>query len=181
VSPDKGDGCSSTCKLETVCGDGKRENPEQCDDGQLPPMSGDGCSSTCKWEYCGNGILDPGEQCENTPGNNVSGDGCSSTCTYEPVCGDGVKAGSEQCDEGGTCSVSGATCVVTRFDQNPQSSCPSGQTCKAAAKNSCNNKCQLIASCGDGIVQAPGEKCDPAHPTNGPDCRSDCSGNVVVH
>lgn len=46
-----GDGCSSTCTIETaqpVCGNGVVETGEQCDDGNT--TNGDGCSSTCKTE-----------------------------------------------------------------------------------------------------------------------------------
>lgn len=43
-----GDGCSSTCTIETsagVCGDGTVDTGEQCDDGNV--VNGDGCSATC--------------------------------------------------------------------------------------------------------------------------------------
>ena len=45
-----GDGCSSTCTIETlsVCGNNIKEGTEQCDDGNL--INGDGCSSTCTIE-----------------------------------------------------------------------------------------------------------------------------------
>jgi len=104
-----GDGCSSTCKLETdwacptpgqaciftvVCGDSRISGAEQCDDGNT--VSGDGCSSTCQLESgwacpvvgsscgaaaCGDGIIAGNEQCDD--GNPASGDGCSSTCQLE--------------------------------------------------------------------------------------------------
>jgi len=47
-----GDGCSSTCAIETppaVCGDGAVGGSEQCDDANT--TSGDGCSSTCGTEH----------------------------------------------------------------------------------------------------------------------------------
>ena len=43
-----GDGCSSTCELESVCGNGILEGNEVCDDGNT--LDGDGCSSTCELE-----------------------------------------------------------------------------------------------------------------------------------
>ena len=43
-----GDGCSSTCELESLCGDGILEGNEVCDDGNT--VDGDGCSSTCELE-----------------------------------------------------------------------------------------------------------------------------------
>ena len=117
-----GDGCSSTCTLEIVCGDGVVEGAEQCDDGNTD--GGDGCSSACtvtacdghfdcgdaaqdtgdycNFEvglcgppgFCGDGLLDPGEQCDD--GNINDGDGCDFSCTIEAECVDDADcAGSE--------------------------------------------------------------------------------------
>jgi len=84
-----------------VCGDGKVEGAETCDDGNAMPF--DGCSADCQLEpdcsgssgctsKCGDGIV-LGEACDD--GNTVSGDGCSSSCKIEtgwtctqPVLGD---------------------------------------------------------------------------------------------
>jgi cysteine-rich repeat protein len=97
--------CSSTCKWnpgwacggtppschQTVCGDGKVEGTEACDDGNTLPN--DGCSPTCHFEpncssatgtctsKCGDGLV-VNEECDD--GNTTNGDGCSSTCTVEP-------------------------------------------------------------------------------------------------
>jgi fibro-slime domain-containing protein len=100
------DACSSTCKFnpgwactgdppnnchQTVCGDGKVEGSEGCDDGNTLPN--DGCSPTCHAEpncssttgtctsKCGDGLV-VNEGCDD--GNTNNGDGCSSTCTVEP-------------------------------------------------------------------------------------------------
>jgi fibro-slime domain-containing protein len=102
------DGGAATCKgpttcTTTVCGNGKVEGSEQCDDGNQ--ATGDGCSPFCRLEpicppsggecttACGDGLLLPidkmnGQECDD--GNTVSGDGCSSTCKVEPgfVCMD---------------------------------------------------------------------------------------------
>jgi cysteine-rich repeat protein len=40
-----GDGCSATCLVEAVCGNGLVEGTELCDDGNT--LNGDGCSSSC--------------------------------------------------------------------------------------------------------------------------------------
>jgi cysteine-rich repeat protein len=82
-----------------LCGNGRLDLGEQCDDGNS--ISGDGCSSDCKIEcdwmcgrlgcppcggpqsVCGNGVLDPGEQCDD--GNILNGDGCSASCQVEPT------------------------------------------------------------------------------------------------
>jgi cysteine-rich repeat protein len=92
-----GDGCSATCLLEPMCGDGVLDEGEACDDGNN--VNGDGCSASCTIEaYCGDGVLDIGESCDD--GNNIDGDGCSSECGIEPYCGDGNLDPGEQCDDG---------------------------------------------------------------------------------
>jgi cysteine-rich repeat protein len=104
-----GDGCSSTCQLESVCGDGKLDAGEACDDGNT--TDGDGCSSACTIEpVCGDGKLDEGEQCDD--GNTTNGDGCSSQCTIEePRCGDGKLDEGEQCDDGNTTNGDGCSAL----------------------------------------------------------------------
>jgi fibro-slime domain-containing protein len=96
--------CSSTCKYnpgyvctgsppnckKTVCGDGKVEGSEGCDDGNTKPN--DGCSPTCHFEpncssssgtctsKCGDGLV-VNEGCDD--GNTNDGDGCSRDCKVE--------------------------------------------------------------------------------------------------
>ena len=67
-----GDGCSSTCKIETcpTCGSCQCLGCENCFN----------CSN-CINTKCGNGVLDPGEQCDDGNLNNF--DGCSRVCTLE--------------------------------------------------------------------------------------------------
>ena len=96
--------------MESICGDGKLDPGEECDDGNL--FIWDGCSDTCKIEfpytcptpndYCimkagylcsveqpgvcdkyGNGVLTPeiGEECDD--GNLRDGDGCSARMKIE--------------------------------------------------------------------------------------------------
>ncbi len=116
-----GDGCSSTCQLESVCGNGALEEGEECDDGNLD--NGDGCSDTCAIEFiCGNGVLQAGEECDD--GNLVNGDGCSDTCQLEAICGDGVLEGTELCDDGNL--VNGDGCSDTCAPElAPEASVPS--------------------------------------------------------
>ena len=116
--PNPGKGCSATCQLEpsyvcdppasppnpsqpskcrkTVCGDGKKEGVEACDDGNA--TDGDGCSASCTFEAdcstgtclskCGDGMKLPPEACDD--GNTRDGDGCSAACKVESgfMCGD---------------------------------------------------------------------------------------------
>jgi len=112
-----GDGCSAVCQTETgftctagtgvatpsvctmiVCGNGKNEPGETCDDGDM--MGADGCSALCQTEpgfsctvgtgvatpsvctmSCGNGTIQTGEECDD--GGVANGDRCSATCLLE--------------------------------------------------------------------------------------------------
>ena len=82
-----GDGCSSTCKVES-CGDGIVDPGlgEECDDQNANDT--DGCITTCKLARCGDGFLEAGvEACDDQ--NVTDNDGCSASCAVER-CGDGV-------------------------------------------------------------------------------------------
>ena len=75
--------CSGGSCQQSVCGNGKQEYGEICDDGNREP--GDGCSIDClSDETCGNGVVDVlvGEQCDSGITGQAA-DGCSSTCTLE--------------------------------------------------------------------------------------------------
>lgn len=114
-----GDGCSALClveprytcvgqpsvcspvgptPVEPICGDGRVDAPETCDDGGT--IAGDGCGGDCRTElgyvctgapsvcseivgtaFCGNGIVETGETCDD--GDATAADGCSATCQVE--------------------------------------------------------------------------------------------------
>ncbi len=117
-----------------VCGDGKVESIEECDDGDA--RAGDGCGADCRLEdgfhcatpgsdctrtVCGDGRREGSEQCDDA--NLQIGDGCTPFCAREPncangvceaVCGDGKVMPGEGCDDGNTRSGDGcsATCTL---------------------------------------------------------------------
>jgi cysteine-rich repeat protein len=63
--------------LGLLCGNGKLEGNEECDDGNT--AADDACLPTCKIAVCGDGVKRAhAEECDD--GNQVDGDGCSSGC-----------------------------------------------------------------------------------------------------
>ncbi len=79
------------------CGDGKREAPEECDEGQDNDDHGS-CTSECKEAICGDGLVWEGEEACDTAGASAA---CDADCTL-PACGDGElnEAAGEICDDG---------------------------------------------------------------------------------
>jgi fibro-slime domain-containing protein len=100
--PSPGDGISWECPYnaatkaggmcyQAVCGDGKTEGDEGCDD--VNNNLGDGCSPGCKLEpdcsagacksTCGDGLILASDNEECDDGNKRDGDGCSAACKLE--------------------------------------------------------------------------------------------------
>lgn len=162
------------------CGDGKRDEDEACDDGNL--SSGDGCADNCRYiepgyicptpgepcrrfAKCGDGVVVPPEQCDD--GNTDARDGCSPTCKYEigfkcsgspsecdrTVCGDGVIEGAETCDDGNDIPFDGCS-----------------DLCQAEP-NCTSSGCTSV--CGDGLVLGD-EECDDGNTLDGDGCSSTC-------
>jgi fibro-slime domain-containing protein len=147
-----GDGCSSTCTLET---------------GYTCPTAGQTCTLV---SFCGDGALNGTEECDDH--NMVGGDGCSSTCVVEAnyacptpgqacvstvKCGDHKVTGNEQCDDGNLLAGDGCS-------QTCQVEC--GWTC------SIGNACRAV-KCGDGFV-AGTEQCDDGNTISGDGCSATC-------
>ncbi len=189
------DGCSADCsEVEEgwacvkpgepcvelpVCGNGKRERGEQCDDAQDPPEPGDGCSVDCQledetgtvWECpptgacsaveCGDGERARTEECDD--GDKQDGDGCSSLCEVEDgfrcsasgcraICGDGQILGDEECDDGDPDNF-----------EAPKSLDGCSSSCRLEPNFDCTGEpssCISTIICGNGVID-PGEVCDP--------------------
>ena len=155
--------------MTSLCGNGKVDPGEQCDDGN--DQNGDGCSSSCQLE-CGNGQVDPGEQCDD--GNKVNGDGCDNNCKVTG-CGNGIVDPGEQCDDGNTVNGDGcsSTCQIGEPCGNgkldPGEQCDDGNQ---IAGDGCDQNCQ-ITGCGNGVVD-PGEECDDGNNVSGDGCSATC-------
>ncbi|OGJ57591.1 hypothetical protein A2789_00755 [Candidatus Peribacteria bacterium RIFCSPHIGHO2_01_FULL_54_22] len=76
--------CTEQCRLwSQLCGDGKIDPGEECDDGAKNSDAPDAlCRLDCSYARCGDGILDTSlEMCDD--GNLRDVDGCSSFCFFE--------------------------------------------------------------------------------------------------
>ena len=157
-----------------VCGDGTREDPEECDDSNT--VDGDGCTALCVLEICGDNITNnTDEECDD--GNTVNDDGCTNTCML-PACGDGIVNGTDECEDGNLLNGDGCsdTCQVEPFcgdgvvegtEQCDDNNTTDGDGCSST----CQTEAQAV--CGDGVVEGT-EQCDDNNTTDGDGCSSTC-------
>jgi fibro-slime domain-containing protein len=161
------------------CGDGKLDDDEACDDGNI--LTGDGCIGNCLMvergyscyppgqpchlvARCGDGLIIAPELCDD--GNKNPGDGCSASCKIElgfkcsgnpstcttTTCGDGKVEGAESCDDKNTMPFDGCSTV-----------CQNEPNCESGA---CTSRC------GDGIKLT--EDCDDGNNVSGDGCSAEC-------
>jgi cysteine-rich repeat protein len=178
-----GDGCDASCQSEGgYCGDGTRDDHEECD-----YVADANCRTDCRWYVCGDGYVDPGEECDDA--NNNHQDGCRTLLTpigtpteaYEckvPRCGDQVidTQRAEQCDDGNTANGDGCSSYCLIEPECGNGKIDPGEQCDDGNKDSgdgCSYPDCAFEGCGNGEVEA-GEECDPAAPMS-TDCRLDCT------
>lgn len=104
-----------SCLLNS-CGNGVRDDPEECDDGNN--LDSDSCTNSCVLARCGDGIVQPAgpngllgdsddESCDDA--NSEATDSCTNACQWN-TCGDGAQYATvtnpanpsslEECDDG---------------------------------------------------------------------------------
>jgi len=142
--------CASAVVCQPVCGNGKREMGEGCDDGNV--VDGDGCDGNCMVTSCGNGIATEGEVCDDA--NTVSGDGCDNNCTVT-ACGNAVMTQGEGCDDGNLASGDGcdANCTATACGNGVMTA---GEMCddgNVASGDGCDSRKVLREYCSDGTTK----------------------------
>ncbi len=160
---------SYACSEKAVCGNGRKQGTEQCDDGNQ--SNTDSCTNTCTTPVCGDNYKQPNEECDD--GNAVDTDSCTNTCK-NAKCGDGIKMATEECDDGNTNDADACTnaCKTAKCgDGHVQTGegCDDGNTNDADA---CTNACK-VAGCGDGIKSAT-EECDDGNQENADACTNTC-------
>ena len=86
----------------TLCGDGKVDPGEACDNGQETVL----CDGDCTPVACGDAHVNKaaGEECDD--GNVDETDGCRSNCKL-PKCGDAILDDGEACDDGNAADADG--------------------------------------------------------------------------
>jgi cysteine-rich repeat protein len=154
----------TACFGAPVCGNGRREMREACDDGDR--NDDNGCSNQCQIQpFCGDGTRDEDERCDD--GNNDDGDGCTANCTAErPV---PFNEGELACRALNECFLAcpenNPDCITACYDV----AAPEGQA-RMVALNQCvlNNGCNGADGIDDACIDA---NC-------GPEERA-CFGNPV--
>lgn len=165
---DDGDGCNSTCHLESgyTCYIPNVNTQNVCIDGTL--------SFLTQIVVCGNGINEGNEKCDC--GGDLVSCGCKSDCSQflvgyycliEPTvipntaciteCGDGIMAGSEDCDDGNTRDNDGCTdCSIDSYYD---------------CKEDFNLKSICTPFCGNGFIDLD-EVCDDYNLVSNDGCTS---------
>ncbi len=146
-----------------VCGDGKVEGREQCDDGN--PDNGDGCELDCKVTpaslvACGNGKKEGSESCDD--GNAQWGDGCEPDCSP-------TQYAVEQCPNAAPAS---SACAVTAGNGARLF------TGVVLANDKVLNGGQVLVD-GQGIIQCVGCDCSGSAAAQGA-TQVSCPGSVIT-
>lgn len=165
------DQCSQFCLAE-ICGNGRLEASEECDDGNL--IDGDSCNSICRIEECLNGIVDDGEQCDD--GNTFDDDNCNNICEKQE-CGDSIKNRLvEECDNGKQCGDDANTTCMT----NSECLGLGDNLCKVRNGDGCNENCLIeFPVCGNNTIEV-GEECDDSNLNDGDGCSHTCMTEYIV-
>jgi hypothetical protein len=148
-----------------ACGNGLIETGEECDGSNLAGRTCQDlgfesgtitCGLDCKLDRqdciggCGNARLESPEECDDGLANSaMTPDACRPDCRL-PFCGDGVADTNELCDStdlrNQDCASQGLGVGVL--------------TCTTDCLTFDDSDCHVLAGCGDGVIDAPVERCD---------------------
>jgi cysteine-rich repeat protein len=129
---------SVNAQAAPLCGDGRREGAEECDNGsQNSDSRPDACRTNCMKARCGDNTKDSREQCDEGSNNNDKiPDACRTNCK-NAYCGDGVLDTNEECDDKNTNDYDGCNdckrcyplkddLVLSGLDYGEARLCPGG-------------------------------------------------------
>jgi cysteine-rich repeat protein len=143
--------------LGAVCGNGKKDDGEDCDYGPKNDGS-ERCRTDCTFKRCGDGVVDLGKAIDtNNDGLGDVPEACDPGVVTDPPCRADCR-GFASCGNG----------VV-----DPPEGCDTGPNRSDTAPGACRLGCQR-AACGDGVVD-PGEECDDQNDVNGDACDKNCT------
>ena len=154
---------SNTCEPVNMCGNGKLESNEHCEDGNV--VNGDGCDSGCKRELGQNCTADA--QC----GSSVCDTLDSDTCEMANTCQNGKVEGSEGCDDGN--AMAGDGCDASCKKELGQSCTLDGQCASGVCDLADSQTCEMANVCQNGKVDT-NEGCDDGNAINGDGCTDTC-------
>lgn len=165
---------------DALCGNGKIEKGEDCDDGNKAP--GDGCEPDCTFSCSGNAKCDDKNPCNGTEtcdtakhtckagtplgegGDCGGGKVCIGGSCLPPSCGDGKVQSGEECDDGNAKAADGCeptTCKLTCKTGDPTRDCKSKDAC--VSDGTCDDAkthlCQAGAPKADGTACGSGMLC----------------------
>ena len=185
-------GCRADCTCvpatQPVCGNATAESGEQCDgtdDDACPQRCRPDCTCGPEPALCGNGVIDAGEECDGAS-HAACEVACNASCAcVAPVCGNGILGGTEACDGpsdaacpglcGGDCTC-GPPPPVCGNDVHE-----AGEQCEPSVNDfACDVGCLpdcTCAVCGNGVIQAPVEVCEP---TDDAACPGLCSSQSCL-
>ncbi len=157
------------CEPANTCGNSKVEpaNGEFCDDGNTATT--DGCDDNC-FKEIGASCTD-GSECASGVCDTVG----SNTCEAANTCGNGVvePANDEFCDDGNTATTDG--CDDSCLKELGESCTASDECASTVCDTVGSNTCELVATCGNGVVEpGEGEACDDGAAADGDGCSSLC-------
>lgn len=150
------------------CGDGLKESPEECDDGE---NNGEAqhCLPDCTKNVCGDGYLAPDQPCDDQ--NTNPDDGCDECVST--TCGNGTQEGIEECDDGPTGSNDCTRiCTVPECGDTiitPPEQCDDGNVLNSDECVAC-----VPAFCGDGHQYGGVEECDDHNTDDNDGCSAIC-------
>jgi cysteine-rich repeat protein len=153
---------SVACTVPSICGDGRIEGTEQCDDGDM--LSDDGCNTACE--------VEPGWECMSTGGPSV--------CTE--ICGDGLEVGDEICDTMGDSATCDANCTTVVCGDEYTNTAAGEQCDDANTRNGdgCSSTCRLETDAGMPDAGPPDAGLpDAGRPDAGPPPRPDAGPEPI--